>query len=73
MTNPFDDADGTFSVLVNAEGHHSLWPSFAAVPAGWTVALRDATREQALAHVEAEWTDMRPRSLVEAIERTPAS
>lgn len=73
MTNPFDDADGTFSVLVNAEGQHSLWPTFAAVPDGWTVALRDVPREQALAHVEAEWTDMRPRSLAAAIERASAS
>ncbi|EHN12106.1 small hypothetical protein [Patulibacter medicamentivorans] len=73
MTNPFDDADGTFSVLINAEGQHSLWPTFAAVPDGWTVALRGVPREQALAHVEAEWTDMRPRSLAAAIERASAS
>ncbi|MEU6753945.1 MbtH family protein, partial [Spirillospora sp. NPDC046719] len=36
MTNPFDDPDGTFLVLVNAEGQHSLWPEFADVPSGWT-------------------------------------
>ncbi|MGW3730031.1 MbtH family protein, partial [Streptomyces sp. NPDC000851] len=37
-TNPFDDADGRFLVLVNDEGQHSLWPSFADVPGGWTIA-----------------------------------
>jgi MbtH protein len=37
MANPFDDNDGTFLVLVNAEGQHSLWPSFAPVPPGWDV------------------------------------
>ncbi|MFE7595491.1 MbtH family NRPS accessory protein, partial [Kitasatospora sp. NPDC057512] len=26
MTNPFDDQDGTFLVLVNDENQHSLWP-----------------------------------------------
>ena len=67
MSNPFDDADGTFHVLVNAENQHSLWPAFAEVPAGWTVVLRDATREAALAHVEEHWTDMRPASLVRAM------
>jgi MbtH protein len=67
MSNPFDDPDGTFLVLVNDENQHSLWPAFAEVPAGWTVALRDASREAALAYVEEQWTDMRPASLVRAM------
>jgi uncharacterized protein YbdZ (MbtH family) len=67
MSNPFDDADGTFHVLVNDENQHSLWPAFAEVPAGWMVVLRDATREAALAYVEENWTDMRPASLVRAM------
>lgn len=32
MTNPFEDENGTYLVLVNHEGQHSLWPSFAEVP-----------------------------------------
>lgn len=64
MTNPFDDPEGTFSVLVNAEGQHSLWPAFAEVPDGWTAALQGATHEEAEAYVEEHWTDLRPRSLV---------
>ena len=64
MTNPFDDPDGTFSVLVNAEGQHSLWPAFAAVPDGWTPVLQDASRADAERYVEEHWTDLRPRSLV---------
>lgn len=32
--NPFDDEAGTFFVLVNDEEQHSLWPTFADVPAG---------------------------------------
>jgi MbtH protein len=63
MTNPFDDEDGTFLVLVNDEDQHSLWPAFAEVPKGWRVALDASSREVALAYVEANWTDMRPRSL----------
>lgn len=35
MSNPFDDPNGVFLVLVNAENQHSLWPNFAEVPAGW--------------------------------------
>ncbi|GAQ51028.1 MbtH family protein [Streptomyces acidiscabies] len=62
-TNPFDDTEGRFLVLVNDEGQHSLWPSFAEVPGGWTVAFGEGSREACLAYVEANWTDLRPRSL----------
>jgi MbtH protein len=63
MSNPFDDKNATFLVLVNEEGQHSLWPSFIEVPAGWQVALAAADRAACSAFVEANWTDMRPRSL----------
>ncbi|HEX6681373.1 MAG TPA: MbtH family protein [Candidatus Limnocylindrales bacterium] len=66
MTNPFDDPEGSFLVLVNDEGQHSLWPAFADVPAGWTVALPAGSRDTALSYVEANWTDLRPKSLREA-------
>jgi len=65
MTNPFDDENGTFLVLVNAEGQHSLWPVFAAVPDGWETSFGPAGRAECLANIEASWTDIRPRSLVE--------
>ncbi|NHI04761.1 antibiotic synthesis protein MbtH [Streptomyces sp. KO7888] len=67
-TNPFDDADGRFLVLVNHEGQHSLWPSFAQVPGGWTVALEEDTRDACLEYVETNWTDLRPRSLAESAD-----
>ncbi|MFF2011020.1 MbtH family protein [Streptomyces sp. NPDC058195] len=62
-TNPFDDPEGRFLVLVNDEGQHSLWPSFAEVPGGWTVALAERDRAACLEYIEANWTDLRPRSL----------
>ncbi|MCF3142470.1 MbtH family protein [Streptomyces platensis] len=61
--NPFDDADGVFHVLVNEEGQHSLWPAFAEVPAGWAVVVSDADRAAAVAYVDENWTDMRPKSV----------
>ncbi|MFF4160350.1 MbtH family protein [Streptomyces sp. NPDC001678] len=69
MNNPWDDPEGTFLVLVNDEGQHSLWPSFSDVPAGWAIARGPGTRAEALAHVEENWTDMRPKSLVARYER----
>jgi uncharacterized protein YbdZ (MbtH family) len=73
VANPFDDPDGTFLVLVNDEDQHSLWPAFAQRPAGWTVALGESSREQALAYVEEHWTDLRPRSLRDAAAESPAA
>ncbi|MFF9785281.1 MbtH protein [Streptomyces sp. SceaMP-e96] len=67
-TNPFEDADGTYLVLVNDEGQHSLWPSFVEVPAGWQVALKETDRQSALDYVNENWTDMRPKSLIAAME-----
>ncbi|CAM5676163.1 MbtH family protein [Streptomyces chartreusis] len=62
-TNPFDDNEGRFLVLVNDEGQHSLWPSFATVPGGWTTVFDENTREACLEYIESHWTDLRPRSL----------
>ncbi|MGW0708414.1 MbtH family protein [Streptomyces sp. NPDC002643] len=67
-TNPFDDNDGRFLVLVNDEGQHSLWPSFAEVPGGWTTVFEENTREACLEYIETHWTDLRPRSLAESMD-----
>ncbi|MER6396662.1 MbtH family protein [Kitasatospora sp. NPDC059973] len=63
-TNPFEDDDARYFVLVNAENQHSLWPAFAEIPAGWTVVHGEDSREACTAYVDANWTDMRPASLV---------
>ncbi|RAY16327.1 MbtH family protein [Actinomadura craniellae] len=67
MTNPFENDDAQYLVLVNDELQHSLWPAFAEVPAGWTVSLPAASRQECLDHVEKHWTDMRPKSLADAM------
>jgi MbtH protein len=69
--NPFEDPDGRYLVLVNDEGQHSLWPLLTDVPAGWTVAFPETTREAALDYVRQNWTDMRPKSLIESMRSAP--
>jgi MbtH protein len=64
MSNPFDDENGEFLVLINDEGQYSLWPTFADIPAGWTAVGPRGRREECLAYIEENWTDMRPLSLV---------
>ncbi|GGX36948.1 protein mbtH [Streptomyces malachitofuscus] len=68
MSNPFEDADGVYLVLVNDENQHSLWPEFADVPDGWRTVHGPADRQECLEYVETHWTDMRPRSLAEAMD-----
>ncbi|MEU6094745.1 MbtH family protein [Streptomyces sp. NPDC047079] len=66
MSNPFEDPDALYLVLVNSEGQYSLWPADIAVPAGWVTAHDMDSRSNCLEYVEARWTDMRPNSLVQA-------
>lgn len=68
--NMLDDPDGVFVVLVNDEDQHSLWPATMAVPAGWNPAHGPAGRQECLDYVEANWTDIRPRSARRATETT---
>ncbi len=65
--NPFDDDNASFLVLVNDEEQHSLWPTFADVPAGWRVVYGEADRAACLDYIEQNWTDIRPRSLRERL------
>jgi MbtH protein len=65
MTNPFEDENATYHVLVNGEGQYSLWPSFKDVPQGWTIAKKSDSRAACLDYINQNWTDMRPNSLIE--------
>jgi MbtH protein len=69
MGNPFDDDAAIFSVLVNDEGQFSLWPAFADVPAGWSIAYDEDSQELCLEYIERTWRDMRPRGLASEMER----
>jgi MbtH protein len=64
--NPFDDNSAEFLVLINQEDQYSLWPIFAPIPDGWSCVFGPKKRTACLEFVESSWTDMRPRSLVDA-------
>ena len=67
-TNPFENENGVYHVLINDEGQHSLWPAFVPVPEGWTIVHKSDSRAACLEFVEKNWTDMRPKSLVKAMD-----
>ncbi|MEV4643122.1 MbtH family protein [Actinoplanes sp. NPDC049548] len=63
MSNPFENEDGTYLVLVNHENQHSLWPATIAVPEGWSTVHGEDTRQGCLDYIEKNWTDLRPASV----------
>jgi len=68
MTNPFENDDTTFVVLVNAEGQYCLWPESRSVPAGWQPVEQRGSRQECLRWVDEHWVDMRPLSLIRYME-----
>jgi uncharacterized protein YbdZ (MbtH family) len=73
VINPFDDENGYFRVLINNEGQHSLWPSFADIPAGWKAVHGPDSRQSCADYVSEHWTDMRPASLAAAMSDASAT
>jgi MbtH protein len=69
MSNPFDEEDVNFVVLVNDEEQYSLWPVSVDIPAGWSVVLEESPRNKCLEFIETHWLDMRPRSLRESMAK----
>ncbi|GAB3463685.1 condensation domain-containing protein [Actinophytocola sediminis] len=59
MTSPFDLVDGSFSVLVNTRGQHSLWPAGIDRPTGWEQVHGPADRQTCLSYVTERWADQR--------------
>ncbi|HEX8767445.1 MAG TPA: MbtH family NRPS accessory protein, partial [Jatrophihabitans sp.] len=45
-----------------------LWPTFVDVPQGWRTVFGPDSRSACLAYVETHWTDLRPASLIAAMQ-----
>jgi len=68
MTNPFESNEALYRVLINHENQYSIWPELIEVPAGWKIIHGPVQKSACLEFIEANWTDMRPRSLAEAMD-----
>jgi MbtH protein len=73
VTNPFEQENAEYCVLVNDEGQYSLWPTWCEIPSGWQAVGPRGQRDVCLAYIDETWTDMRPRSLVLAMEEASRS
>jgi MbtH protein len=62
------DADQTrYGVVVNHEEQYSIWPANRELPPGWQRVGESMDKQGCLDYIEKVWTDMRPRSLREAM------
>jgi MbtH protein len=62
----FDD-DRDYDVVRNHEEQYSIWPKGLTIPVGWEPVGVSGPKPACLAHIKEVWTDMRPRSLREAM------
>jgi uncharacterized protein YbdZ (MbtH family) len=62
-------AEPRYVVVINHEDQYSIWSEGREVPPGWRATGMAGTKEECLAHIDEVWTDMRPRSLREHMER----
>ena len=58
-----------YKAVINDEEQYSIWPAHRENPAGWRDAGKTGTKQECLAYIEQVWTDMRPRSLRDAMAR----
>ncbi|GMV30133.1 MAG: MbtH protein [Rhodanobacteraceae bacterium] len=59
----------TYQVVVNDEEQYSIWFADRELPAGWCAVGTRGSKQECLAYIEREWTDMRPLSLRARLDR----
>jgi MbtH protein len=60
----------TYMVVVNHEEQYSIWPDYKEIPPGWKAVGKSGMKAECLAYIEDVWTDMRPLSLRNRMERS---
>lgn len=65
----FNDDTIDYLVVINGEEQYSIWPAGRDVPDGWNAVGSPRSREECLTHIEQTWTDMRPKSVRDAMAR----
>lgn len=63
----FEDETISYFVVINDEEQYSIWPADRNLPAGWYSVGDARSREECLTYIEEIWTDMRPKSVREAL------
>ena len=64
---PEDEDTTVYNVVINQEEQYSIWPADRSNPLGWNDVGKSGPKAECLAYIKEVWTDMRPRSLREAM------
>lgn len=59
-----------YTVVINIEEQYSVWRTTLPLPAGWREEGTTGSRDDCLGHIGRVWTDMRPKSVREYMDRT---
>lgn len=69
MSRDEQDDQTIYKVVVNHEEQYSIWPVDRENPLGWQDAGRQGLKADCLAYIKEVWTDMRPLSLRQHMEK----
>lgn len=58
-----------YKVVVNHERQYSIWPHNRKNASGWNDAGKEGTKEECMNYIKEVWTDMRPLSIRNIVER----
>jgi MbtH protein len=62
-----EDVERSYKVLINDEEQYAIFPAVLETPGGWREDGFTGSEDECVSYVDATWTDMRPRSLREAM------
>jgi MbtH protein len=59
--------DRNYRVVMNHEEEYSIWLADKPIPDGWREVGKSGKKAECLAYIDEVWTDMRPKSVREAM------
>ena len=68
--NPDEQEEKIYKVVINAEEQYSIWPADRQNAPGWSYAGKSGPKDECLAYIKDIWTDMRPKSLREKMDKS---
>jgi MbtH protein len=63
------ETEELYFVVVNHEEQYSIWPDWREIPLGWKAVGNSDSKEACLNWIETNWTDMRPKSLRDYLDK----
>jgi MbtH protein len=64
-----EDDGVRYVAVINDEEQYSIWPAHREIPSGWSDAGFAGAKSDCLSWIDTVWTDMRPKSLREEMDR----